>query len=309
MPKILVVDDELSLQELMKDILTQEGYEVITASDGKEGLQKIFDESPDLILLDCNMPEMTGFEVMEKIRSNPMLVNKPVIMLTANVTEDYELKGIQLGIDYYITKPVKRAMLLAKMKTIMERKAQSMSVNPLSFLPGNTIIKAEAEKRIADNTPFAMVYIDLANFKSFNDRYGFQRGDEIIKHTAKLLVSVVQQYGVPGDFVGHIGGDDFIIITTPQSYSAICENIIRQFDETIRTFYDTEDRDRGYIVSVDRQGVKKNFPMMAINMGVISTDITRVTHYGELSSTAAQLKKLSKRNEKSSYVVNRRKED
>ncbi|MCB4792318.1 MAG: response regulator [Elusimicrobia bacterium] len=305
--KILVIDDEPNLREMLSDILSNEGFTVVTASNGEEGLKKIYEESPDLIVLDCAMPILDGYELLERMRTDPMLLNKPVVMLTVQNNEHDEIRGLRLGVDDYITKPFKPSLLVARINSVLERKMQSISANPLSFLPGNAAIKAEAEKRIVNSIPFAMIYLDIANFKSFNDRYGFQRGDEIIKNTASILIRSVQTYGQKGDFIGHIGGDDFIIISTPSNFIGIAEEIIRLFDESIPKFYDKEDRERGYIVSKDRSGNTKNFPFMTIQLAIISNEQTRIAHYGELSEIASELKKIAKQSERSTYVLDRRK--
>ncbi len=308
MPKILVVDDEPALREMLDDILTANGYEVITAADGAEGLKKVRDESPDLVILDGSMPVLDGYETLEHMRRDPMLVNKPVIMLSVMSSDHDQIRGLKLGVDDYLTKPFKTPLLLARVRAVLERNAFSTSANPLTLLSGNAVIKAEAEKRIASGVPFAMVYIDLNNFKSFNDKYGFQRGDDVIKNTASVIVQATKEFGIPGDFIGHIGGDDFIVITTPETMRPVCEGIISYFDEGIADFYDTEDRERGYIVSVDRSNNVKQFPLMTISLSVISTAQTRIAHYGRLAEIAAELKKVAKSQNCSAYVVNRRRE-
>ena len=305
--KILVVDDSRSFQETIKAVLYLADFDVITASNGREGLERIYAESPDLILLDCIMPEMDGYEVVKAMRQDPLLFNKPVIMLTGKDSEYDEIKGLALGIDDYIIKPFNPSVLIARVKAILERKAQSISANPLTFLSGNVVIKSESEKRINAAISFAMIYIDLNNFKSFNDRYGFQRGDEVIKNTASVLIQSVRECGQKGDFIGHIGGDDFIVLTTPEHYTAVCERIIQFFDESIPGYYDPDDKKQGYIVSVDRNNCVQKFPIMTISLAVISTAQTHIEHYGRLSEIAAELKKLAKKADHSTYVVDRRK--
>jgi diguanylate cyclase (GGDEF)-like protein len=291
---------------MLSDILSLEEFDVVTAADGEEGLRRVYEEAPDLVLLDCSMPVLDGYEVLERMRADPLLVNKPVIMLTVLSSEYNELRGLKLGVDDYITKPFKPSLLLARVKAILERKTQSLSANPLTSLAGNAVIKAETEKRIASGIPFAMVYADLNSFKAFNDKYGFQRGDEIIKNTASILISATKEYGQPGDFVGHIGGDDFIILTTPERYTAVAANIIKLFDESIPGYYDQDDRKQGFIVSLDRNNNLQRFPIMTISLAVISTSITKIAHYGQLSAIAAELKKVAKRSDRSTFVVDKR---
>lgn len=307
-PKILVIDDSELFQETIKAVLLLADFEVLTASNGKEGLDRIYKDSPDLILLDCVMPEMDGYEVVKAMREDPLLSNKAVIMLTGKDTEYDEIKGLTFGIDDYVVKPFNPSVLIARVNAILQRKAQSISANPLTLLSGNTVIKQEAEKRLAEHTPFSMIYVDLNNFKSFNDKYGFQRGDEVIKNTASILIRAVKEYGQKGDFIGHIGGDDFIVLASPDSFDKLAQRIIELFDSSIKNFYDPEDQKRGFIVSQDRNNNLQQFPMMTISIAVISTAHTNITHYGQLSQIAAELKKVAKKSNKSTYAVDRRKE-
>jgi diguanylate cyclase (GGDEF)-like protein len=308
MDKILVVDDEQSLREMLKDILALAGYSVVTASNGEEGLKKVYEECPDLIILDASMPVLDGYEMLERMRRDPMLVNKPVIMLSVRSGEYDETRGLKLGADDYITKPFKASLLLVRVGAIIERKNKSMSANPLTSLSGNSVIKSEVEERIANDLPFALIYTDLNNFKSFNDKYGFQRGDEVIKYTAKVMIQATRENGRENDFVGHIGGDDFVIVTAPDLAEPICQRLIELFDGGIADYYDAADRAQGFIVSVDRNNNVQNFAIMTVSLAIVSTVYTNIIHYGQVSQIAAELKKVAKKSGKSVYVINRRRE-
>ena len=304
---ILVVDDELLLREMLTDIFTIAGYNVITAQDGKEGLEKIEKYCPDFVILDGSMPVMDGFETLVQIRKNPKFINLPVMMFTALSGESEQLKGLNLGADDYITKPFKTPILLTKVKSILDRKKKSIEVNPLTSLPGNLSIQENVERRIADKTQFSLLYIDLDNFKSFNDKYGFYAGDKVITFTAELLQNVIKNFGVPSDFVGHIGGDDFVIITEKDNSTVLAENIIKEFDKQVPKFYAKDDLENGFIVSVNRNNETQKFPIMTVSIGIISTSVACLVDFAEISKRASELKKLAKKNNKSSYVFERRK--
>jgi diguanylate cyclase (GGDEF)-like protein len=306
MAKILVVDDEPCLRLMLKDALSIQGYEVILAEDGKDGLLKIFVERPDIVLLDRVMPVMDGYEVVSNIRKNPQLVNLPVIMLTASEGDSAEIKGFDLGIDDYIKKPFKTPLLIARIRTILERKKVSVGSNPITSLPGNHAIRSEVEKRLALGKHFALIYTDLGNFKSYNDRYGFQKGDEVIKFTAKCLIDCINEIDSQDNFIGHIGGDDFAVLTASEAAEALAQNFIKKFDAGILDFYTQSDRKNGYIISLDRQNKKIKFPIMNVSVAIISTQITDLTHYADIASRAAELKHHAKQSEKSSYVFERR---
>ncbi|MBR3655291.1 MAG: response regulator [Elusimicrobia bacterium] len=304
---ILVVDDELCLREMLTDIFTIAGYNVITAQDGKEGLEKIEKCFPDFVILDGTMPVMDGFETLAQIRKNPKFINLPVMMFTALTGENEQIKGLNLGADDYITKPFKIPILLTKVKSILDRKKKSIEVNPLTSLPGNLSIQENVERRIADKTHFSLLYVDLDNFKSFNDKYGFYAGDKVITFTAELLQNIVKNFGVASDFVGHIGGDDFVIITEKDNSTVLAENIIKEFDKQIRKFYAEDDLEKGFIVSTDRNNETQKFPIMTVSIGIISTSVACLVDFAEISKRASELKKLAKKNNKSSYVFERRK--
>jgi len=304
--KLLVIEDEEILRELLRDVLERTGFKVVVAADGKEGLEKIYSEHPDLILLDCQMPKMDGYEVLQNLRKDPMMINKPVIMLTVKSSETDQLKGINLGVDDYMTKPFNQQILIAKIKTILERKELSISTNPLTHLPGNLAIQKEFQDRITNSSKVVFLYLDLANFKSYNDYYGFQKGDEVIKLLADILVRAVKLYGDNDGFVGHIGGDDFVVIANLDTYKQIGDEIINNFDNAIKNFYTEADRKRGYIVAKDRQGKVQNFPLITVSISCVSTQKRKIEHYGQISQIAAELKKYAKKFNKSIMVEDRR---
>jgi diguanylate cyclase (GGDEF)-like protein len=308
MRKILVVDDEKNLRDLLTDVLTTANFNVVTAENGKEGMDKLGQEAFDLIIIDCQMPVMNGYEMVTKMRSDPMLVNKPVIMLTVNSSEEDQIKGLNLGVDDYIIKPFKMPVLLARINSLLERSSVSIGSNPLTNLCGNEIIKLEFYKRIPSGVPFTLIYSDLSNFKSYNDHYGFSRGDEVIKYTANILVAAVRKFGKKGDFVGHIGGDDFLILTAAQNHEDICEGIIKSFDENIGKYYDPADRGKGYITSINRNQETQKFPIITISMVVVSTKYTKLFHFGQMSKIIAELKHEVKKSDHSTYILERRKD-
>jgi len=307
MTKVLVVDDEPFLKEMLYDIFTMAGYDVITAENGKEGLDKIYSENPDFVLLDCSMPIMDGFEVLAIIRKEARFVNLPVIMLTALAGDAEQIKGLSLGVDDYITKPFKSSVLLTKVKNILERKKQSLDVNPLTSLPGNISIQKHIESKISSKSDFAILYFDLANFKSFNDKYGFFAGDNVIRFTAGVLEKALKEFSKSDSFIGHIGGDDFVVISPIDLEIKIAEKVIELFDLGIKDFYNKEDLEKGYIVSLDRNDNIQKFPIMAISISIIVTNIADIVDFEDVAQRASELKKIAKKNSKSSYVFERRK--
>ncbi|MFW6324163.1 MAG: GGDEF domain-containing protein, partial [Desulfovibrionales bacterium] len=194
----------------------------------------------------------------------------------------------------------------SRISLALHRSIRELDANPLTKLPGNTSIIHRIQELIERREDFALAYVDLDHFKSFNDKYGFSRGDEVLMMTARVIVNTIRSMlGVSG-FVGHVGGDDFVFILPPDIAEDACRRILENFDGIVPHFYDAEDRRRGKIVSVDRQGREQEFSLMTVSIGVVLNRNGNLEHYGQASQTAMNLKKKAKENPKSSYVVDRR---
>ena len=184
----------------------------------------------------------------------------------------------------------------------------SLDASPLTRIPGNIAIQNVLNQKLQEKTLLAFCQLDLSHFKAFNDRYGYARGNEVIQATAKIVTKVVKAQGKEGDFVGHIGGDDLVVITSAERYETICLAIIDSFDKTIRDFYDLEDRQRGYIEGETRQGEKVSFPIMTLGIAVVTNERRQLQNHVEVGELAAELKKYAKSFPRSIFVVDRRKE-
>lgn len=192
---------------------------------------------------------------------------------------------------------------------LVAMKARAENANPLTKLPGNNVIREEIERRLASGQPFVAVYADLDNFKAFNDAYGIGAGDQVITLTAKILKEALHQ-GAPGDFLGHEGGDDFVLLTTPEQAPAVTEYLCRAFDQRVRGLYKPEDQAHGGIVSTDRAGNIKEFPIMTISLAGCSNLHRPIRSYAEVTNICAEVKKkvkaLSAEGRKSTYLLDRR---
>ncbi len=189
---------------------------------------------------------------------------------------------------------------------LLELEEMYMDSSPLTRLPGGIAIENAVKKRIEYKEPFAFCMCDLDNFKPFNDRYGYSRGNTVIKNTAKIIRECCEKYGTQSDFIGHIGGDDFAFITRPDKYTEVCNAIIKRFDEQIITFYNPEDKEKGYILSKNRQGKKLTFPIMTISISAINSEKSYVENYIQVGEIIAELKKYAKTFKKSILVTDRR---
>jgi diguanylate cyclase (GGDEF)-like protein len=303
---ILVVDDDPDIARFVEVNLRSVGYDVVVAGDGEEALRKAEEMRPDLVLLDVMMPRIDGFEVAQRLRRNPRTASTNIIMLTAKALSSDKVLGLTAGADDYIIKPFDPIELLARVKTTLRRAKDMRNLSPLTGLPGNIRIQDEIQRKVDDEVPFGVLYCDLDHFKAYNDHYGFVRGDRVIVSTSRILQEVVEEYARSDGFVGHVGGDDFVVVLPPEVAQQAAARICQRFDGEIPSFYDREDLDRGYVEVEDRQGVLQRFGLVAISVGVASTLRRKFSHYGEAVDVATEMKQFAKRQPGSSYAVDRR---
>ncbi len=306
--RVLVVDDDRNLRKIIATNLELAGFAVETAADGREALEKIEYAQADVVLLDLMMPHMDGYEVATRIRGhqNPTIANVPILILTAKGETEDKLRGFEAGADDYITKPFGPQELLARVRAKIRRVEADSSLSPLTRLPGNLTIESELRRRLAAREMFAVLYLDLDNFKAFNDVYGFTHGDEAIQLLARLTVDSVRRLGTPNDFVGHIGGDDFIMVTQSDRAEEIAREIIAAFDDDIRRLYSARDLHAGYIETRDRRGALNRFPIMSLSIAIVANDHGQLSNYAQVGETAAELKRHAKSIAGSAFVKDKR---
>lgn len=304
--KILIADDDPDIRDILKISLSEENYEVIEAANGEEALNSIHTKSPDLVLLDYQMPILDGREVCRLVKKDLLLRHLPIIMVTGKGEVSDKIGGIDAGADDYIVKPFEPKELLARIRMIIRRTERDLEANPLTRLPGNVSILNELSKRLESKAMFAVCYVDLDKFKAYNDIYGFEHGDEVIRETARILIRAVQAAGSPEDFIGHIGGDDFVVVTTLELADAICKYIIENFDKESPFFYNESDRQKGYIIAHDRQGKEQKVSLLSISIGVVTNEFRKIEHVAQVGEIGAELKSFAKSLEKSNYVKDKR---
>ncbi|MDX1690649.1 MAG: response regulator [Acidimicrobiia bacterium] len=304
--RILVIDDDPDIVRFVTMNLELEGYEVRSAPSGREGLELAASRSPDLVLLDVMMPDVDGLEVLARLQSSPATVHAAVILLTARAQSNDRVRGLEMGADDYITKPFDIEELVARVGSVLRRSKAMRDLSPLTGLPGNFRIAEEMQRRVAGGRPLAIVHTDLDNFKAFNDHYGFMRGDNVIKFCANTLIEAAVEVNDPTCFVGHVGGDDFIAVMSPDIAEQFCKTVIDKFDDGILDFYDPQDALRGFIEVIDRRGERHAFPVVAISLG-IATNLRRVfTSEWEASAVASEMKEHAKTEPGSAYKLDRR---
>jgi diguanylate cyclase (GGDEF)-like protein len=306
--RILIADDIPDLLQALKEALERAGYSVTAVGDGRAALDAIRRHPPDIAVLDLKMPIMTGFDVCRALRDDPLLENLPVVILSAAATRENKIEGLDLGADDFITKPVDVRELLARIRMILKRTRQGLDANPLTRLPGNLAIESRINRALAENRPLAVLYVDLNQFKAYNDAYGYDAGDRVLQALARVLVDQVRPGG-PTDFIGHIGGDDFIALSTPDRMEEAARRICAAFDAEVPSFYSAADRARGAISASDRQGAPREFPLLSVAIGICHNKERPLQSFAHIAALGAELKKAAKSRDGSAYVVDRRRED
>lgn len=304
--RILVVDDDEDIVRVVRINLELEGFEVDTAYDGIAAIESAIANPPQLVLMDIMMPRLDGLSALRRMRSHPSLAGTSIVLLTARALTEDRVEGLELGADDYVSKPFDVEELMARVKAVLRRTKAARDTSPLTGLPGNFRIGVELEARIASGQPFALIHCDLDNFKAFNDHYGFMRGDQVIKFSAEVLAGAVEDTGDKGAFVGHVGGDDFVVITEASVAEQFCKAVIDRFDDGILDYYDTTDAMKGYIEVTDRRGERYAFPMVSMSMGVVSNLLRPIASQWEASAVAVEMKEFAKKQPGSSYQIDRR---
>lgn len=304
---ILVADDDEDISRFVGVNLKLQGFEVAYARDGQEALEMIEQRKPDLAIVDVMMPRVDGVELTRRLRADPMTVALPVIILTARGLTVDKVVGLTAGADDYMVKPFDTAELVARVTSTLRRNKEFREVSPLTGLPGNSRIRREIAERVRSGTDYAVGYIDIDRFKSVNDRYGFVRGDELISALARSLHRAVLAVGPPPAFLGHVGGDDFVVVCTPEQVRPLTERAVVDFEKAADDLYDPEDAARGYVELRDRRGNVRRAALATLSIGVcLSIPERRFTDPLEAIAVASEMKAVAKSQPGSYVAVDRR---
>lgn len=303
---VLVVDDDADITRFIEINLRLEGLDVVVSNDGLEALAQIERTRPDLVLLDVNMPRLDGITLCRQIRADPSSAATPVIMLTAKGFSADKVVGLSAGADDYIVKPFDTLELVARVRSTLRRNKEIRGVSPLTGLPGNHRILEEIHARVNGDAPYAVCYADLDNFKSFNDAYGFLRGDQVLSLVARALAEALVEAAAPAPFLGHIGGDDFVIVCTPEQAEPLACRVIAIFDDAIAGLYDPVDAEREYLEVTDRRGEPHRYPLVTVSIGITTSLHRTFEDHREVISVATEMKSVAKREPGSAVAFDRR---
>jgi len=305
---LLIADDDTLFHDLISRIFAGSEWEVSTAEDGVSALEKISARVPDVILLDLNMPKLGGRDLLSILRKNARFAMIPVIIISGDDSPVEKAADFGIGADDFIVKPFDLTELEARVESACRRARRMLAANPLTLLPGGPAIEEEVSSRIKSGAPLGFFYIDIDNFKAYNDSYGYLNGDNAIRQTAGILGAVQADFQDAGVFVGHVGGDDFVMMCDPAKASEIAGAVAARFDAMAPGLYKREDALNGFITAKDRAGNQRTFPIMSLTIAIATNERRKLEHYAKVVDIASEIKKHLKGRGTagSSYLKDRR---
>lgn len=305
--KILIISSDANLREVLGLCFDGWGYEIFLWHSYQEDITSIKKISPDVIVVDVHSARQIDLKICNLLKNDPLTAFIPVITLINKRQLKAHLLNLKHGVDDYLIKPPDPLDLRVRIEMAIRRSWYSLYSIPLTGLPGGRIIEEKLKERLKQRGNFSFGYIDIDNFKYFNDAYGYIKGDRVIMNTAYLLYSTIRKFGNSDDFIGHIGGDDFVFLTTPYKYEMICQNFIFMFDKVIPFHYSPQDRNRGYIIARDRTHRLKRTPLMSVSVAVVNKkDPWGIKSIVEINERVTEIKRYLKSIQRSKFMVERR---
>ncbi|MBU1062313.1 MAG: diguanylate cyclase, partial [Candidatus Omnitrophica bacterium] len=308
--KVLLAEHQKSILDILVYLLKAWDYEVITATKGASVLEIVRQQQPDIIIIDYTLPGIDGLidglEVSKALKEDFLTAHIPVIILIDKKHMRKKMLEIEQGVDDYIANPPDPIDLEVRLEMALRRTAYQLHANALTKLPGNRRIEKVIQTKIEQGLDFSVAYYDIDNFKSFNDKYGYMKGDNLIRHTAYIISTIVKRYGNKDDFVGHIGGDDFVVVTTPENEGIIASESISNFNRLAQFHYSIEDRQRGYIIVKDRRGNLLNTPLVSISIAIVNNKESKAQSIVEIMEIVNEVKRYLKTLPGSNFLINRR---
>ena len=304
--EIYIIDDDETSILVFKELFREDKqYKFVSVNT--DSIDVALKNIPSLIVINEDAVDVDVVKLCRKIRKDENNMITPVIVVSSNSSRMHRMEILNEAVEYFIKKPVDEGYLYYTVKNLTRLLAINRRVSPLTGLPGNVQIQAELKKHLMKQEEFSVMYLDLDNFKAYNDEYGFLKGDEVIKYTANVITKCIHNDFNQIGFVGHIGGDDFIAIVPYKDTEALCQQIIARFDKGIKSFYNEADIENGYIEIANRKGIVEKFPLVSISIAVVVADKNRFDNILEIGDVSAQVKHAVKSVLGSSYAIDRRK--
>ena len=304
---VLIVDDTTEVINLTLKLFKKDtGFVFVHCSSDTPTLRSGLQSIPDLIVVNADNLKNDVRGVCEFVRKNKENNITPIIITASTRDEEFKVDMMKNKVEYVISKPLNEKYFYYTIRNISGLISANRCISALTGLPGNIQIENELKRRISSRSQYAVMYIDLDNFKAYNDKYGFMNGDEVIKFTSDVIQDAVQKFGVKGDFVGHVGGDDFVTVVNYENSKKIAKQIIKKFDEEISQFYTEEDIKKGYIKVLNRKGKLEKYAVMTITVAMISNKYKKYVTPLEIGEDGASVKKKAKTIEGSTFLEDKR---
>jgi PleD family two-component response regulator len=288
--RLLVVEDDIDIGNMLKIYFSGMDFDVDVAVRGSDALEKTKQVLPHLIVLDIMLPDIDGYEVCRSLRTNMRTSHIPVIFLTQRDERSDKLQGLELGADDYITKPFDIEELKLRVQGAIRRSERESLTDPRSGLPAGRLIEDQL-RRIIREKGWALLDARVNNFEPFKDVYGFVAGDDVLRFTAMLIGEVVDEIGTTSDFIGHAGGDNFIVITKEEKAEAMKARLKERFDNEVLTHYNFMDRQQGFVQAPAADGTTVKVPFMAMSVGIVSPSVNSFADIREITELAAEARR------------------
>ncbi len=285
--RLLIVEDDADIANMLRIYFSGQNYDVDVAPRGADALEKTRRNLPHLIILDIMLPDVDGFEVCRVLRTTTRTSHVPIIFLTQKDERSDKLQGLELGADDYITKPFDIEELKLRVQRAIARSEQQSLTDPRSGLPSGRLIEDQL-RRIIRQSGWSLLDIRINHFEPFKEVYGFVAGDDVLRFAAMLMNEVVDELGTVDDFIGHAGGDNFIIITSETAAPLIRRRLKERFAQEVLSHYSFVDRERGYIFTRGADGGEQRAPLMSLAIGTVSPSSHEFTDIREITELAAK---------------------
>ncbi|MCA9664295.1 MAG: response regulator [Myxococcales bacterium] len=294
--KLVIAEDDDAVAHLVAASLGDAGFLCLRARDGEEALNITRSELPDALVLDVMMPKLDGIEVCKRLKADVLISRVPILMLTSLAGVDDRIAGLDAGADDYLPKPFDLRELAARVKALIRQSRRERDRNPTTNLPGSEAIDDKVTTLLKGDAPFVLLYVDIENFRSYADVYGYRRADDVVSNTGKLILQEARSSADAPPFVGHIGGDDFIVICAPGQADPLSQGIGDAFGQTVDSYYDDADKERGYISigdEADQEVRRVNF--MTTSIARIDVEPSKFETTDELAEAMTRAKAMTRR--------------
>ncbi len=288
--RMMIVEDDSDISNMLRIYFQSQDYDVAVAQRGEDALEMCRQQLPHIIVLDIMLPDMDGYDVCRNLRGNLRTSHIPIVFLTQKDERSDKIHGLELGADDYITKPFDLEELKLRVKNAMARAQYESLTNPTTGLPSGRLIEDQL-RQLMRRDAWGIIYVGIREFSTFNEVYGFVAGEEVLRFTAMVLGKAVDSVGTPNDFIGHIGGDDFIVIAGKETVAPIVEDLQQRFNAEIGTHYDWRVRQQGYLTVRDSEARETKVDLMSLSIGVVTVDDGPFYDIREITEAAASARR------------------